>query len=340
MAMPSAFSPGSINLQRRPAPPRQVRDGFVEAPGNPLPPGGRTRTIVSADGVRLRAAYWRPEGTARGTVCVFQGRIEFIEKYAEVAADLLERGFAVASLDFRGQGGSERLTANPSKGHVHDFDDYRADVEALMRQLVLTDCPPPYFALSHSMSAPVVVSVARRQPQWFDRIVLAAPMIGLPLARVEFFARGLATGLGRIGFSEAYVPSGSNRVLALKPFEGNPVTTDAARYARSVAVIHKAPEFGIASPTIGWVHAAFRAMTATAMPGAPESLRTPTLVLTAGADRIVDQRASARFAARIRNGGHIELRGALHEIMMERDDIRELFWAGFDAFVPGSRTLA
>ncbi|RXF73595.1 alpha/beta fold hydrolase [Hansschlegelia zhihuaiae] len=316
---------------------RPAREGLVAASGVPLPDGARTRTIVTPDGVHLRCAFWRPEGAARGTVCVFQGRAEFIEKYGEVAGDLLKRGFAVAAFDFRGQGGSARLTRNPLKSHVEDFDDYRADAEAMMRQVAFASCPPPFYALSHSMSAPVLVSLALRQPQWFERIVLVAPMVGLPLDRVEFFARGLATGLGRLGFSGAYIPSGTNRVMALRPFEVNPVTSDAARYAQSRALIAQAPDLALGSPTIGWVHAAFRAMTATALPGVPESFRVPTLVLSAARDRIVDPRASDRFAARIRGGGHLMVQGSRHEIMMERDDVRELFWAAFDAFVPGTR---
>lgn len=317
-----------------------VRDSFVGAPGVPHPTGAVCRTFVTTDGVALRGAVWRPEGAPRGTVCVFQGRAEFIEKYAEVADDLLRRGFAVATFDFRGQGGSQRLLANPLKGHVDSFDDYRLDAEAFMRQVALTEAPGPYYALGHSMSAPVLVALARRQPQWFERLVLIAPLIGLPLARVEFFARGLATGLGRLGFSGAYIPRGGDRIMALRPFERNPVTRDPERYGRSVALITQEPGLALGSPTIGWVHAAFRAMTATALPGAPESFRTPTLVISAGADRIVDPRASERFAARIRGGGHIRLDGAEHEILMERDRVRELFWAAFDAFVPGSRTLA
>ncbi len=321
-------------------PPRPVREGLVAAPGLALPAGARSRTLISADGVLLRSAFWKPDGAARGTVCLFHGRVEFIEKYGDVIGDLLARGFAVATLDFRGQGGSQRLLSNPLKGHVRDFAEYRADAEALMRQVVLTDCPSPYFALGHSMSAPVILSLAARQPQWFERLVLVGPMIGLPLARAGFIARGLATGLGGVGFAGAYIPSGTNRVMPLGAFEGNPVTSDPARYAVAAAVITEAPELAIASPTIGWVHAAFRAMTATASPGAPESLRTPTLIMTAGDDRIVDPVASERFARRVRSGGHLLLRGARHEIMMERDEIRDLFWAAFDAFVPGRRELA
>ncbi|MFC3694578.1 alpha/beta hydrolase [Chenggangzhangella methanolivorans] len=334
-------------LVRRPEPKaverprfRPVRDGLVTVAGVPAPAGAHGRTLTTADGVRLRSSFWRPEGAARGTVVLLQGRAEFIEKYGELIEDLLGRGFAVATMDFRGQGGSERLAANALKSHVSDFGDYRADVDALMRQVALPSCPPPFYALSHSMSAPVAVAAALRQPQWFERIVLIAPMIGLPLARMEFFARGLATGLGSMGLASAYIPGGTNRVMALRDFERNPVTSDFARYDHARRLIGAAPELALGSPTIGWVHSAFRAMTATALPGVPESFRVPTLVMSAGRDRIVDARASERFATRIRGGGHLMVRGSRHEIMMERDDVRDMFWAAFDAFVPGKRGLA
>ncbi|GLK74996.1 lysophospholipase [Methylopila jiangsuensis] len=329
-----------LRLRRSGPAPRAAREDFVLVPDAPFPDAGAPRLFRAADGVALRAAFWKPAGALKGTVCLFQGRAEFIEKYGETVADLMARGFAVATFDFRGQGGSQRLLSNPFKGHVADFGDYRLDAEAFMREIVLPHCPPPYYALGHSMSAPVLVALALRQPQWFERMVLAGPMIGLPLARAEFFARGLATGLGRIGFSGSYIPSGADRVMALKPFEGNRLTSDAARYARSVALITKEPALALGSPTIGWVHAAFRAMTATALAGVPERLRTPTLAISAGRDRIVDPLASERFADRIRCGGKLRLAGARHEILMERDELRDLFWAAFDAFVPGRRELA
>ena len=61
------------------------------------------------------------------------------------------RGFAVAILDWRGQGGSQRMLSDPLKGHVRDFAEYEIDVEAFMREVVLPDCPPPHYAIAHSM---------------------------------------------------------------------------------------------------------------------------------------------------------------------------------------------
>ncbi|MFX8715876.1 alpha/beta hydrolase, partial [Acinetobacter baumannii] len=89
-----------------------------------------------------RVARWSPAGAeARGTVCVLQGRAEFIEKYYETVRDLLVRGFAVATLDWRGQGGSERHR-NSRRGHVNEFDEYGLDLAAFLNQVVLPSCPP------------------------------------------------------------------------------------------------------------------------------------------------------------------------------------------------------
>jgi lysophospholipase len=71
---------------------------------NPAPPGGVCSNVRTSDRIVLRVARWHPEGQARGTVVLAQGRAEFIEKYFETVAELLARGFAVVTFDWRGQG--------------------------------------------------------------------------------------------------------------------------------------------------------------------------------------------------------------------------------------------
>src|SRR5581483_5466696 len=81
---------------------------LVSIPANPVPDGAIAGAIKTRDGVTLRFARWLPPPGRKGTVCIFPGRTEFIEKYFEVVRDLRTRGFAVAILDWRGQGGSQR----------------------------------------------------------------------------------------------------------------------------------------------------------------------------------------------------------------------------------------
>src|ERR1700741_4655384 len=96
---------------------------LVSIPANPVPENVVTGMVKTPDGVALRFARWAPPPGRKGTVCVFTGRTEFIEKYFDVVRDLRSRGFAVAILDWRGQGLSQRALSDPFKGHVIDFSE-------------------------------------------------------------------------------------------------------------------------------------------------------------------------------------------------------------------------
>ncbi len=125
-----------------------MRRDLVVLAKNPVPSGARVGTMKSFDGKEMRYAIWQAsQGPKRGTVCLFGGRTEFIEKYFEVVADLRRRGFGVATMDWRGQGGSVRELRNPRKGYVRDFADFDADLQRFMRDIVMPDCLPPYIGL-------------------------------------------------------------------------------------------------------------------------------------------------------------------------------------------------
>ena len=183
---------------------------LVSIAANPVPEDVVTGTLKTPDGISLRFARWAPPPGRKGTVCLFQGRAEFIEKYYETVRDLRARGFAVATLDWRGQGLSDRALRNPRKGYVRDFADYEIDVETFVQQVVLPDCPPPHFALAHSMGGTVMLRVAHAGKRWFDRMVLSAPMIDLPGRRTGLAARVLLRALRLAGQGGRYVPGGTD----------------------------------------------------------------------------------------------------------------------------------
>src|ERR1051326_3137645 len=115
-------------------------------PANPAPDGEAVGMLRTPDGVGIRFARWEPPPGRKGTLCVFPGRAEFIEKYFEVVNDARDRGFAVAMIDWRGQGLSQRALGDRNKGNVRSFSDYDIDLETFVHEIVLPDCPPPLFA--------------------------------------------------------------------------------------------------------------------------------------------------------------------------------------------------
>jgi lysophospholipase len=309
---------------------------LVSIPANPVPEGATVGTLKTPDGVNLRFARWEPPAGRKGTLCVLQGRAEFIEKYFEVVNDARARGFAVATFDWRGQGLSQRGTSDPRKGHVRNFSEYDVDLETFVKEVVLPDCPPPLFALGHSMGGTVLIRAAHRGRRWFDRMVLSAPMIELAGPAASRGARLTARVLRYLGMGSAYVPGGGATAVASRPFVGNPVTSDPVRYARTAAIVEAEPELGLGSPTVGWVDAAFRAMRELAEPTCPARIRQPILIVAAGQDELVSTPAIGQFSLRLRAGAHLVVAGSRHEILMERDRVRSQFWAALDAFVPGS----
>ena len=292
------------------------------------------------DGVELRFARWAPPPGRKGTICLFQGRAEFIEKYFETVCDLRARGFAVATLDWRGQGLSQRLIGNPRKGYVRSFNDYGIDLEAFMNEVVLPDCPPPVFALAHSMGASVLLRAAYQGARWFDRMVLLAPLIALPGLRRSPWMRSSVKVLRLAGLGSAYVPGGDASVMMQRPFTGNLLTSDPVRYARNVAVLEEEPSLAIGWPTVGWTDAAFAAMSELQEPGYPLKIRQPMLIIAAGHDQIVSTPAIDAFSVRLRAGSHLIVPGSRHEMLMEQDRYRSQVLAAFDAFVPGSPLFA
>lgn len=310
---------------------------LVETQDNPAPPGAVVTDLRAIDGMKVRAARWHPAGEALGTIVVCQGRAEFIEKYFETVAELIDRKLVVVAFDWRGQGWSGRDLDNAAKGHIDDFSLYDRDLDAVRDQALEPFCPKPWFALGHSMGGAVLLDQARRGQSPFERLALIAPMIGIHGVRYPRAARMLAEGMDMLGFGGSFIPGGGRSNALERAFDGNPLTSDLARYRRNAGVVAAAPSLAIGAPTVGWMNAAFRLMDQFADPEYPRRVLTPTLVFAAGDERVVDGRAVERFATRLKAGRQVPIPLARHEILMERDEFRHQFWDGFDAFIPGAR---
>lgn len=296
----------------------------------------RTRFIASADGKRLRVGEWEraPGAAPRGFCAIFDGQTEFIEKYEEVAGELAARGFAGAILDWRGQGGSARLVADPLKAHIADFSEYDADISAFVEAVVLPAANMPPIALAHSMGGHVLLRALHRDSQLFSAAVMTAPMLraatrGFP----RWLVRAITLGYSHAGLGNAWVWGMERRDPLRVPFDDNLVTSDQERFARNRALVAETPEIRLAGPTWRWLAAANRSMARMEQPGFAEAITTPCLIVGAGRDRIVETAATRDFARRLPNGRYVEIPEAEHEILMENDSIRARFWRAFDDFV-------
>ncbi len=271
---------------------------------NPAPPGAVEEDVHTADGVRLRAVRWTPPDAARGTVAILGGRGEFIEKYFEMAKDLLDRGFAVATFDWRGQGGSDRPLRNARKGHVDDFSQFERDLEAFVATILEPHCPRPWFGLGHSMGAAILLLIDEAGRCPFDRLVLTSPMIAVQGTDHRGVARYAVGALDALGFGGAFTPGAGRETFWKRPFEGNVFTTDPRRFARIAGLVEAAPHLFLGGPTIGWAHAAFRAMRRFDDPSFPRRAKTPILIVASGADQVTDHRRRGAIRREPERGTH------------------------------------
>ncbi len=286
--------------------------------------------VNALDGTGIRIAFW-PGGNR--TALLLNGRTEFIEKHTETVHDLRARGYAVWSLDWRGQGRSTRPLADPLRNHVTSFEQHLADLDLLIDTVIRPTAP--ILILGISMGGHLALRLMAARPGVVGRAVLLAPMIDLPWPRGWNWRRArIATSVLCLvpGWAERYAP-GTRRVPdPARPFAENPLTSDPVRFAADLAWLRE-PGLGVGGATWGWLRAAARSIAVLHRPGFAEGIAAPVLVVIAGGDRIVDSNATRRFAARLPAGTVLTLPGALHEIVRETDPVRAAAWTAIDAFV-------
>ena len=305
-------------------------DLLREIPENPVPDGALANMMTAGDGRKIRYAHF-PLHARHGTVVVLPGRNECIEKYFETISDLARRGFASVAIDWRGQGGSERLLRDPRRGHVESFNEYVSDLDQFFREVVLPDCRPPYTVLGHSMGALIALLAAPDLANRVRRMVLCAPLLKICAPVSMSSLRALAGFLHGIGLGGVYI-AGQSRRGKETPFRPNQLTSDAARYARNQQLIRAFPELFVGGPTAAWLNAACAAARRVCDPDFMASIHLPILFLAAGIDTVVSTPAIERYARDLRAGKVLTIDGARHELLQEQDLYREQVLAAFEAF--------
>jgi len=285
----------------------------------PGPAEGAAYWAQTSDGLRIRIGVWAPQG-ARGTVLIFPGRTEYIEKYGIVAAELAARGLASVAVDWRGQGLADRLLEDPLTGHVAQFSDYQKDMGAMMRGVRSLNLPRPYFLLAHSMGGAIGLR-AVMEDLGVQAAAFSGPMWGIHIpAHKRFAAHLLSTLMPKISQGHR-LPQGTTRTPypLIAPFEDNMLTTDAAMYDMMRAQITAHPELQLGGPSYVWLREALAETQHLADRSAPNM---PCITLVGTHERIVDlPRIHARMAGW--KGGTLRMiAGAEHEVLMETPEIR------------------
>ncbi len=301
---------------------------FIQIPTNPAPQDSEVFEFASHDGATLRGAFF-PTANARATIVVVTGWSEFIEKYFEVVTCLQKRGLNVAMMDWRGQGLSDRQSGPATKWNGY-FSTIAEDLRWFTDRHVSTRFTGAKFLMTHSMGGLPALMLLADGYDAFERAVLCAPMTRLFAQPVNAIVHALANIAGAVGLATTPITKGEDDSMA---FEGNMFTTDPARHERFRQLQLAEPKAAVSAPTYGWMRAAGVASAAIHKPGFFDQLKTPIRIITAGAEKRIDASDHQTIANQHPLIEQITIPNALHEIMMESDNIQALYWQAFDAFI-------
>jgi len=191
--------------------------------------------LKSADGTRLVAFRWTPEGDARGDVLLTHGLAEHMGRYVHVAAALTGDGWRVTGLNLRGHGESDG-----KRGHVDRWQDYVDDLRAAADSI-----GGPYVLHGHSMGGLVALDHLRTGTD-AQAAVLTGPLLGVAVQAPRWkttLAGLLSTLLPRLSMGNELDPEMiSTDPAVVKAYRDDPLvyTTITPRwYTEAVAAMDR-----------------------------------------------------------------------------------------------------
>lgn len=277
--------------------------------------------IEAEDKVRLRVAHWRSDDISKGTVFVFQGRTENIEKYGRAVDGLHKAGYAAFAIDWRGQGLSDRLTDDRMMGHVDRYSDYQKDVAAMLKAAHTLDLPKPWYLFGHSLGACIGLR-ALSEGLPMKACAFSAPLwdINLP-ALQRFGAWPLTWAAQLIGKSRTYAPGtrGESYVLTT-PFEENRLTRDPSMYQYYQSVSENLADQQVGGPSMGWLYQTLKETRSLSKMPSPD---IPCITFCGVEDSIVAIAAVQDRMTRWSRGKLELIPNARHDVLYEVPHIRE-----------------
>ena len=300
-----------------------------------IPASAREWRWALPDGHEVRRIHFEPPAgmAPRGSILFLPGRADFYEKYLETLAEWSAAGWVVSAADWRGQGASGRMTANPLVGDIADFSIWIADLRALWADWVRTT-RGPHVLVGHSMGGHLVLRAVAEGAASPDAVVLSAPMLGFVTAIPQFVQHIYGKIMCWIGNPERMAWQASEKPGSDSDDRINLLTHDADSYADELWWRAARPELEIGPASWRWVERAAASIEALRAPGVLEAVMAPVLVLAAKKDALVSWPAIEQAADRLPRGELVAWGPeARHELLREADPVRRQVMAAITSFL-------
>jgi lysophospholipase len=300
-----------------------------------IPDDATIDDLPAKDGWPLRRfSRAAPAGALpRGTILFLGGRGDFFEKYIEALGDWHQRGWGIVSVDWRGQGGSGRISDNPRVGHAKDFAVWIDDLTHIWDQVIATT-PGPHVVIGHSMGGHLALRALAERRIDPAAAVLSAPMLGFNAPYPDWLGIKVAGLMARFrgdttaAWKESEKPGASMKLRQLL------LTHDDERYQDELWWHVQNSDLKLGPASWGWVRTAYASFLGLARSGVLEAIATPLLILSASRDALVSAAATRRDVRRLSSAQFHEYgAGVAHEVLRESDATRNDVLARIDRFL-------
>ncbi|MGR6980391.1 alpha/beta fold hydrolase [Testudinibacter sp. P27/CKL/0425] len=255
----------------------------------------------------------------RKLMILVSGRAENLLKWTEIAYDFYQQGYDVLTFDHRGQGYSQRLLPDPDKGYIDRFDYYLDDLDVVLHSVNHLHAYQQQVMLAHSMGGLIATLYLAKYPHNIDKLVLNAPLFALPLKR-PLLDPLIVHLMVLLGQDQRYI-FGRTAYQPINP-ENNELSFCKSRMMWTNRINRRFPELHLGGPTFRWANQCLNQFGK--LPRAIAKIRIPVMLLQAEKELIVSNAQIENYAARFADLQHEIIRNAKHELLFERDDIRQI----------------
>ena len=301
------------------------------------PDGWNWQKFTSSSGHTIRFGSVFPKNDAKAVVICLPGFREFGEKYFELSHDMLSRDYAFFVIDWLGQGGSDHLLEDPHKVHSLGFEQNVKDLNQLIEDHIKPGTPNlSAVFLGHSMGGHLGLRYLHgHQDDYIKAAAFSAPLINIiQFASYPSWLVNAVCAVMQFKGS-AYIPGGATVAdlkRALGPGQGD-YSSDPLRDQIHYLWYDKSADLQVKGPTYAWLYQMAKSCAVLHNSDYLSKIKTPVMIGIAGQDKIVSSNSTRKLCARLPKGEIVEFPTAKHEILMEKDEIRDNFLSGFDDFM-------
>ena len=270
----------------------------------------------------IHYSFVLPDQKPKAIIVALPGLSEFGEKYIETARYFTKQGFGFYVIDWAYQGRSSRFKENTHKRSSDGYETDISDLHYLITNHIKTDSP--LCMLGHSMGGNIGLRFLAEYPDLFSAASFSAPMLGI--YDLRFFYPVVKIVFRFIKNFNSYVPGGKDWHEKARKSDGSDIfSSDPVRDKIHNAWCLANPELQIGNPTMLWLMESLRSIEFLSNRDILSKIDIPVLLTTAGKEKLVDNKAVKRAGRFIPNSKLLELKKSRHEILMERDEIRDRF---------------